>query len=440
MTMTAHLAAVVLSRFLEGESSNEEARTVVAHLLTGCPLCLSATSAGAGPLEEEGDAYDLAIQRAFAAVSLHGTRASHVKAEARQALARCTGQPPDAVLLECKEPAAALEALLTRSSSLRHDDPQGMLVHARLAVRTAQRIRDGYNEEQRADFQARALGELANALRMADEFDESERALAAADAMHAAGTHGVELGLRLKDVRASLLGARESFSAACALFGEVYAGRLALGDRQGAASALLGKGFYAGLAGETAEAFRLFDAALALAEAEGEPRLQVIALHNKLLFLVDVGRLAEAHELLSRHRGWLWEHGGPVDRAKLLGIEGRIHSRLGHAERAEAAFGETKQAFAAAGMGGHEALITLDLASVVMRQGRSSEASNLALEALQVFARLKLRDHVREALLVLADALQAGLLTAALLASVAEFLRRAEHDLKARYQLRFDEG
>jgi len=437
--MTAHLGAAVLSRFLDGESSNEEARAVVAHLLTGCPLCLAATSAGAGPPEEQGDAYDLAIQRAFAAVSLHGLRAPQIKEEARRALARCADRPPDAVLLECKEPAAALEALLTRSANLRHDDPQGMLLHARLAVRAAQRIRDGYNEKQRADFQARALGELANALRMAGELDEAERALAAADAMVAAGTHGAELGLRLKDVRASLLGARESFSAACALFSEVYTGRLALGDRQGAASALLGKGFYTGLAGETAEAFRLFDAALVLAEAEREPHLQVIALHNKLLFLVDIGRLAEADELLSRHRAWLWEHGGPVDRAKLLGIEGRIHAHLGHAERAEAAFGETKRAFAAAGMAGHEALITLDLASVVMRQGRSLQASELALEALQVFARLKLRDHAREALLVLAEALQDGLLTAALLDSVAEFLRRAEHDRKARYQPRFDE-
>jgi len=437
--MTAHLATTVLSRFLDGESSNEEARAVVAHLLTGCPLCLSATSAGAAPPEPQRDAYDLAIQRAFAAVSLHGTRASQVKEEARRALARCAVQAPDAVLLECKEPAAALEALLTRSSSLRHDDPQRMILHARLAVRAAQRIQDGYDEEQRADFEARALGELANALRVADELDEAERALAAADAMAAAGTHGTELALRLKDVRASLLGARESFSAACALFTEVYTGRLALGDRQGAASALLGKGFYTGLAGETAEAFRLFDAALALAEAEREPHLRVIALHNKLLFLVDSGRLAEAHELLSRHRAWLWEAGGPVDRAKLLGIEGRILARLGHAERAEAAFVETKRAFAASGMAGHEALITLDLASVVMRQGRSPQASELALEALQVFARLKLRDHVREALLVLADALQAGLLTAALLDSVAEFLRRAEHAHQARYQPRFDE-
>ena len=90
-------------------------------------------------------------------------------------------------------------------------------------------------------------------------------------------------------------------------------------------------------------------------------------------------------------------------------------------------------------MPGHEALITIDLASAVMCQGRSAEASELALEALQVFARLKLRDRAREALVVLAEALEAGLLTAALLDSVAEFLRRAEHDRQARFQPRFGE-
>jgi hypothetical protein len=438
--LTDHIAPAVLSRFHLGEASNEEARAVVAHLLTGCPLCMAQTSASPAPAPEPeaADVYDLAIGRAFAAVSLHGTRASRVKDETRRVLARFERRPPDAGAVEREDPVAALEALLARTWSLRHEDPQATLHHARLAVSAARRICDGYNEEQRADFQARALGELANALRGVDELDEAGQALDAADAMYAASARGAESGLRLKEVRASLLGARHSFAEACTLFAEVHRGLLALGDRNGAARALLGKGFYTGLAGATDEAFRLFDAALDLIDSSAEPRLREIAVHNKLLFLVDGGRLAQALELLDQHRDWLWESGGPVDRAKLLGIEGRIHTRLGHAKRAEVAFRETKQRFAAAGVAGHEALITLDLASVVMRQGHAREASDLALEALHVFDRLKIRDQVSEALLVLGEALRAGLLTAGLLESVAEFVRRSEHDRRMRYQPRFE--
>jgi tetratricopeptide (TPR) repeat protein len=296
----------------------------------------------------------------------------------------------------------------------------------------------GYRAEQRAAFQARALGELANALRVSDELDGAEQTLRAAEALAADGSPSAEAALRLKDIRASLLGARHSYAEACALLAEVHRGRLALGDRHGAARALIGQGFYTGLAGRTEEAFRLFDQALGLIDDRREPRLRVIALHNKLLFLVDAGRLGEALALFAAHRAWLWESGGPVDRAKLRGIEGRIHAQLGHLKVAESAFRDTRQSFTDAGITAHEALITLDLASVVMRQGRHREATDLARAALAVFESLKIQDRVAEALDVLGEAVQAGLLTAGLLAGVAEFVRRAEHDRRARYQPRFD--
>jgi hypothetical protein len=45
---------------------------------------------------------------------------------------------------------------------------------------------------------------------------------------------------------------------------------------------------------------------------------------------------------------------------------------------------------------------------------------------------------VEEALNVLLDAIQEGLVTAPLLQSVADFVRRAEHDRRAKYQPRFE--
>jgi len=75
-----HVSPDVLSRFFQGEAAPEEARAVVAHLLTGCPLCMTQASTlpimapGLQPeAQSEGefpDAYDLAIDRAIAAVGL----------------------------------------------------------------------------------------------------------------------------------------------------------------------------------------------------------------------------------------------------------------------------------------------------------------------------------------------------------------------------------
>jgi len=83
-------------------------------------------------------------------------------------------------------------------------------------------------------------------------------------------------------------------------------------------------------------------------------------------------------------------------------------------------------------------VLGLDLAAVVMRQGRHREGLLYAAEALQEFTRLKLEDQVAEALLVLAEAITQRLVTATLVQSVADFVRKAEHDPQARYEPRFE--
>jgi hypothetical protein len=87
---------------------------------------------------------------------------------------------------------------------------------------------------------------------------------------------------------------------------------------------------------------------------------------------------------------------------------------------------------------GHEAIVGLDLAAVVMRQGRHREGLVYAAEALQEFTRLQLDDQIAEALLVLAEAITQRLVTATLVQSVADFVRKAEHDPRARYEPRFE--
>src|SRR5262249_19139356 len=153
------------------------------------------------------------------------------------------------------------------------------------------------------------------------------------------------LWLRLQDVRASLYGAQQHYQDAIGLLEEVFQGRLKLGDRSGAARALIGKGIFTAYIGQHEAAFSLFDKALGLLKPSGDREFVTLACHNRLLFTVDLGQFNEAFEYLERNRLQLTSYGGRLDRVKLSGIEGRIWAGLGHFDLAEQTFRATKQGF-----------------------------------------------------------------------------------------------
>ncbi|MGH7487167.1 MAG: hypothetical protein ACREMY_16425, partial [bacterium] len=181
----------------------------------------------------------------------------------------------------------------------------------------------------------------------------------------------------------------------------------------------------------------LFEQGSAMLDTCRDVELLRQAIHNRLQVFVDGCRPEEALTFLEKHRDLL-RTGGQLDRCKLLHAESRICAGLGLLDLAEEGLREAKAGYLALRVDGHSALTALDLATVLMRQGKPSEARKSASEALQVFTRLRIPDTQVEALLVLAEALRSELLSAGLLQSVADFLRRAEHDSRARYQPRFD--
>jgi tetratricopeptide (TPR) repeat protein len=447
-----HPSLAVLRAFLDGTLSRDEARPVVAHLLDGCTRCNAAVAPAVlvpegldtGVLPElapgEHAGYDMAIERAFSAVRLHGAELPELKKKTARVLALLEKKGLDAFNVRRQGALPVYEALLARCQTLRHSDPRQMVLHALMAVHIARQLEpQGTPPWQAADLQARALGELANACRVADDLDEANRYMTQAFQKLAAGSGDPLLALRLKDLRASLLSAQHRYQEAVELLAELVESRLRLFDLPGAARAQINQAVCLGYLGHPEVTLRLLDNAAALLDrVPEEPTLQAVVLHNKLLFLLDLDRFQEARDLLDANRSQLLAAGGRLDHCKLLGIEGRILAALGHLESAEAALLQAKQCLAEHGLRGHEALATLDLSAVVMRQGRHQEGLLLAAGALQEFTRLNIQDQVAEALLVLSEAIIAGLTTANLVQSVADFIRRAEHNPRARYEPRFD--
>lgn len=451
--MRDHPTPTMLDRFLRGDLAPEEVRFVLGHLLQGCANCrtriapaVEALLSGAPlPVAEEipDAAYDLAIEKVIRDIRMHGADAFKIKAATRKAHARLLKKGSAEALTTSSwrdiPDQAIFEALLQRAHELRHEDPQQMVFFSALAMWKA-RLFQGREPRDLADLNARGLTEYANALRVADKLGEATTYLDLADRSYQAGTGDLVLGLRLKDVRASLYGAQEHYAAAMDLAGEVARERLRIGDRQGAATALVQKAVYTGYAGELEEELRLLEEAGALAEGKQGPALDALLLRNKLYVLVELERAGEAFSLLEQNRSSLWKWSGRMDRCRLLDIEGRIHAALGRLELAELLLAEGKQGFKEAGVAGHEALLGLNLASVILGRDRNryGEAAALAVEALETFSKLGVQPQVEDALLVLSDALREGLVSATLLQSVADFVRRAEHDRKARYQPRFE--
>lgn len=445
--MSEHPTPAALRAFLGGRLSGEKRRGIVRHLLSGCPACtaevsetvrfLQATERGRLPLEPamEGDPYEAPLRRAFAAVRLHGTRLPEIKKKTTRLrpILRKGKQWPDP---SQHGKVAVFEAALAECQALRHEDPQGMIDFAQYAVFVSRSLgEDGYTPQEVADFRAGALGELANANRVAENLEPAEGAIRDAFRYAAVGTGDLFLELRLQDLQASLFNTQHRYAEAILILSEVVQQYLRLDDRQAAARALLNLGTFRGHAGEPGDAVRLLAHAEAMIDETREPGLKLAAIHNRVLFLLDLGRW---HEALSALQGiQVPDAIGALDRSKFLYLEGRIQVGFGHLDLAELAFRQAKQGFKDAGVPGHGAYVGLDLAALVMRQHRHQEGILYAAEALQEFTRLKIEDQKAEALLVLAEAIKQRLVTATLVQSVADFVRR-EHKPQERYEPRFE--
>lgn len=458
--MNEHPRAEVLERFLLGQLPPGEARSVVAHLMAGCATCRSAvgdfgrflrdverapraaeadlTAAEAEVPAEALAVYDEPIERALAAVRLHGNKARVRKAKTEKVLALLARNGWGRLNPRVHGWFPIYEALLTRTQALRHESPQDMVEHAFWAVWVSAFLeKDGFTREQTADLRARAHAEHGNALRVAERFHEAERAFEKAASWQRVGTGDPLIALRLADLWASLLGTRHRYGDALMVLRQVHALSVRMGDRHREGRCVIKKALYTGYMGQPLEAIRLIDEGLRKVDLVREPDLEAPALRNRLLFMVDCGLFQEALELVEGRRDQFLGGGGRLDRAKLAWIEGRIQGALRQLDRAEELLREVAVEFQDLGIHAHAALASLDLAVILMHRNAADEACRLADEAFAVFRSLRINDAQAEALIVLREALEQRIVTAGFLQSLVDFLRRAEHDPHARYEPRF---
>ncbi len=428
--MNEHPTRAELEGFVWNRLPSESVRAVVAHLVRGCAPCRAVLVEhfcgliGAGEPPEvtlspqEESSYDNALDRAFA-FALHKAR----KQEALSLLSdpSLEGLPEVPSHLQG---IPLFEALLERSWSLRHESPEQMVRLADWARLLSEKLEpEELGSCQVADCQCRAWMELGNAYRVADDLNAAEKSLGRATELFLLGSRDDVLAARLFDVQASLYASCRRFDLAATALDLVFAIYRRRGDKHLAGRALISKGMYLGYQGEAEEAIFLIAEGLRLVDERRDSRLVFLAIHNQTSLLVDCGRFREARMALFDLKRRGIDPGGRVNELKVRWLDGYINAGLAELDRAETALREVQQGFEAMELGYKAALAGLQLGAVLLRQGRTEDASGEVLAASDVFIALGIGREAGASLLLLRDAFRQRIGDAALLDYVIRLLR-----------------
>lgn len=448
--MIDHPTPAELEGLVYNRIAPERVRFVITHLLLGCSSCRAAISPflagllGApgtppGPelTAEQEAAYDAALDRALGSVLRTPRAGEQAKTPERREALRLLAElgfpvpaspPPD--------DAALVDILLERSWALRYESPAQMVRLARMASRLAATLPPGkLGPRQVAGLRFRALTELGNACRVADDLETAKEVLDEAVTYTLEEGTDERLTARYFDVLASLYGARRHFEMAGSALAIAHSTYRRLGDEHLAGRALISLGIYTGYEGDTPEAIRLIGEGLASVDEERDPDLVLLALHNQARLLVDCQRYRDARRVL-----WDLERReipvrGRVNELKVRWLEAQISSGLEDLDHAERTLLAVKDGFSTARLPYKAALAGLELGAVRLRQGRIADSERAVLEAVDVFVHLRVRREALAAVLLLKKAAEARVTTVALIESVAGFLRCAEDDPGLRFEV-----
>jgi len=439
--MNDHPPREILEAFLHGRPPGGGLRQVVAHLMAGCvqcrrviePLAVAMFRPGSPAAATADDAvYAGPVAAALATARARMKSLEHERKEARIKMTRLLcGGPLDGDSLYADEPGfwtwGLCEALLETSWDLRESDPAGMLRLAELAVEAAERLQpEACGAATLSDLRAQAWAGLANACRVSDRLPLAETAMARATAARREGTGSPLLRARLAELSASLHCDRRQFPAAFGLLDLAYRLYRRHGDLHDAGRALITKGLHTGYTGDPEEGIRLITRGLRRVERARDPRLVFQGLHNVLLFRVELGEFRVARRQLWEMRPLYSRHADRIAQIKLRWIEGKICVGLGDFDHAERALRQAKEAFEGEGLIYDGAIVSFDLASVWLRQGKTSEVHRLAGEMLDTFRARSIAREALASLLMLRDAAGRNEATLDLIERVASVFERSE--------------
>ncbi|HYU31560.1 MAG TPA: hypothetical protein VEW48_05315 [Thermoanaerobaculia bacterium] len=441
---TLHPAPETLGRFSRNELTPEEASRIEDHLRSGCSLCqltvddlllqLEQALADEAPRPR----IDVGWDHLFASLGWRLALARRERAAAPELVAGlvATAEAERLALIRARpqlRTPAVCDLLLEQSFAEGFPDPAQAIELAHLAVRVAEQLDPGlYGRSVVQDLRTRAWAHLGNARRLASDFLGAEQALLIAESHLEGGSADPLEEARVLDFKASLLSDRGRFEEAAGLIDLVIEIYSEIRDSHRHGRALISKGVFLGYAGRPGEAVELISDGLARIDRgidlNREPRLELMAHHNLAWFLNDCGRSAEAGDLLKSSRDLYRDFPDVWTGIRRIWLEGRIAFGRGRLKEAEAALLDARERFLAQGLGYEASMVTLDLASLYLQQGRTAKVKKLAREMLPLFLAQDVHRQAAAALAAFQQAVEMDRVTPRLTREVASYLRRAQRN------------
>jgi tetratricopeptide (TPR) repeat protein len=388
-----HLTDRDLKGFLEGRLSPKARRRVVRHLASRCDECPERLQAmirsndlwsTSGPEDE--DVYGASIDRAIAAVRplTAGWQREHERKERGIALVRAKGwgNLTSSERRSLRTGWARVEMLLELSFEMRYRDRQVMLELALSAQRVADRLQPTafHPESLLFDLRARVAAEVANAERVNERFLRAEEAVETARSLLEQGTGELMIQAYVDEVEASLLKDNRRLREAELLLSQAHRAYRRLGETHLAGRALMTRGICRAIQGKPAQAVPFLRQAVDLLDGSRDPQLLAAAHHNLLDALVDAGNLGEAGRMLLESGLRQTFADDPLNLLRIRWVEGKILAGRDRFKEAERVFTEVRDGFRVQGLELVSANAGLDLAKLLLRQGKNEVVHELAKE------------------------------------------------------------
>ena len=440
-----HPSSLELTRFSQVELLSPSHRPLIVHLAS-CSHCrgrLERRSPAVGarvrellanvtPLHApEASSYRTAFARVMAKLDREAHRLEHSRSLAPALLAELVGQPQQRRMLLIRNSArfqtwGLAERLLDEARARWTADAREAEDLVRLALEVTRQLESGGESVAYIrDLKARGWAFLANARRIRSDLAAAEKAFAVARHLLAEGSGDpIELA-QVLELEASLLRAQRRFEDGSKLLKRVIRAYDRAGEPHLAGRALINQALLVREAGLPAEGLPLLERAASLIDAQAEPRLLCCLRQNQLAFLNESGRAAEAGGMLPQLRRLVHRFGTRIDLLRFHWLAGDIAANLGQPERAEECLRRARSGFLTENIPLDVALVSLDLAILILKQGRTAETKELVAEVVPLFHAIHIQREALAAALLFAAAVERETLTLRHLEELSSLLRRA---------------
>ena len=412
-----------LARLIAGEAGAVQSRRAVRHLLRGCDDCRRDLPAPRGAAAATGD-LKRAFDRAVARVEALSREVAAEQAEGAEVLARLNGltPPQQRLLLENSAGArtrAVCEGLIELARAQRTRDAHEARRLAELAVLVGEAL------PAPGDASARAWAELGNAHRICGDLAAAGEALATA--WELSEEYGIDplVEAEILALRASFEGYRRNFDRALDLGTRAMRIFRTLGDEASVARCLVRLGDLHAKRGDPEAGLAVVRQAIDMLGSAPDSELKLAAVHNLCHLTLEAGHARAAARLLADAAPLYERIGSPLDLLRRDWLRGKIARELGRLADAEQILDRVRGRYSELGLGYAWAVASLDLSAVYARLGHRSRLALLAQEMMPVFRSLRVpRETIATlSLLALAEAEEAVAL-AAKIAAVVEGTRR----------------